>query len=134
MLYLSSILKSYLNSSSCCVLVEIHVVFEYNCLLYYTVNVCDSTPCKNGGTCSISGRSYMCSCRDGFSGNQCQGTVNTYLIMCFECKFEKKGKRSGLRIICLRKFVPLLLPRWTCKSNFKRANWQCFNHIRIGKQ
>ena len=69
----------YLSWNSCC---------EYNCVLYYSANICDSTPCKNGGTCSISGRSYTCSCRDGFSGNQCQGTFNTYFILCVDCKFK----------------------------------------------
>ena len=87
-------------SSSYCAWIQIHLVFEFKVMLcvnailccvwvqilYYSVNVCDSTPCKNGGTCSISGRSYTCSCRDGYSGNQCQGTFNIYFIMCFECQ------------------------------------------------
>ena len=66
-------------------------MFEYICLLYYSANICDSTPCKNGGTCSISGHTYTCSCQDGFYGNECQGTLNIYLIMSAS---KNKSKRS----------------------------------------
>ena len=52
-------------------------MFEYNCLLYYSVNICDSTPCKNGGKCIF----------------------NSFLIMCFECK-QSKSKRSWRNYSC----------------------------------
>ena len=40
-------------------------------------NVCDTSPCKNGGTCVVHfndlGR-YYCECRDWFDGENCEGT------------------------------------------------------------
>ena len=43
--------------------------------------VCLSDPCLNGGTCSVDGDDYECSCVNGFSGGRCQiftdaGTIN----------------------------------------------------------
>ena len=36
------------------------------------VNVCASSPCKNGGTCHDQINSFWCSCRGGWSGSTCQ--------------------------------------------------------------
>ena len=43
------------------------------CIIFLnTANVCDSSPCQNGGTCSVtSAGAWSCSCRPGYSGNAC---------------------------------------------------------------
>ena len=37
------------------------------------INMCESNPCTNGGTCSTMGSSYHCLCVEGFRGINCQG-------------------------------------------------------------
>merc|ERR1712212_379682 len=43
--------------------------------LFY-INECKSSPCKNGGTCTTSDGSYLCSCQDGWIGNNCNQDIN----------------------------------------------------------
>ena len=38
------------------------------------VTPCSSSPCQNGGTCSIDGSTYDCQCSADYSGNECQIT------------------------------------------------------------
>lgn len=33
---------------------------------------CESNPCLNGGTCRGYRRNYLCVCKEGFFGDQCQ--------------------------------------------------------------
>ena len=43
---------------------------------YYHVGPCASNPCKNGGTCSVKGRTtkkYQCKCKNGYYGKMCDG-------------------------------------------------------------
>jgi len=35
-------------------------------------DVCDNSPCENGGSCKEEGDSYSCTCVDGYEGDQCQ--------------------------------------------------------------
>lgn len=37
------------------------------------INLCESNPCSNGGTCSQFANSYHCLCVEGFRGINCQG-------------------------------------------------------------
>ena len=37
-----------------------------------TVDACASNPCKNGGTCTDQGTSYVCTCPPNYVGNNCQ--------------------------------------------------------------
>ena len=39
------------------------------------INLCESSPCINGGTCSTLGNSYHCLCVEGFRGLNCQGLL-----------------------------------------------------------
>lgn len=58
--------------------------FIYMCVSYRTViklcfhclcaeqDGCESDPCLNGGVCRGYRRNYLCVCKDGFFGDQCQ--------------------------------------------------------------
>ena len=39
------------------------------------LNECDSSPCKNGGTCHDGVDSYICFCNNGYTGDHCEGTL-----------------------------------------------------------
>ena len=46
--------------------------------LFYIISApCAVEPCTNGGVCSVSGDSYICTCPAGIGGPECQysGTV-----------------------------------------------------------
>ena len=36
------------------------------------VNPCDSSPCKNGGTCENDADSFSCNCTEKFEGSTCE--------------------------------------------------------------
>ena len=41
-------------------------------------DICATTPCQNGGVCSLSSTvaaGYICSCADGFSGDNCTVSI-----------------------------------------------------------
>ena len=45
-------------------------------------SVCLPNPCQNGGACQLSDDAtggYECSCRDGYTGNDCSEDVNECL-------------------------------------------------------
>ena len=52
------------------------VFISYLSSLAATWNACDSSPCKNGGTCVNSGDSYSCACADGFDSTNCDLNIN----------------------------------------------------------
>ena len=37
-------------------------------------NYCDIPLCRNGGTCTYEDDSYICTCKEGYIGNECEGT------------------------------------------------------------
>uniref|UniRef100_A0A8C7YEY0 Sushi, nidogen and EGF-like domain-containing protein 1 n=1 Tax=Oryzias sinensis TaxID=183150 RepID=A0A8C7YEY0_9TELE len=43
------------------------------------LNECLSQPCLNGGSCQNNVGSFLCTCKDGFSGNRCQLDTNECL-------------------------------------------------------
>ena len=59
-----------------------HVCLKYNKLLFvrpclyhkiiFCVDSCSDNPCRNGGTCRVDGSSYICNCRSGYVGRQCE--------------------------------------------------------------
>ena len=42
-------------------------------LLDFIVNSCTNQPCKNGGTCTVTGEgTYSCKCAEGYYGDSCE--------------------------------------------------------------
>ena len=37
---------------------------------------CNSSPCKNNGICKSTLNSYICSCKSGFNGINCENEAN----------------------------------------------------------
>lgn len=45
---------------------------RFECQLDTLVGACRNSPCRNGGSCSIKGSSYVCGCPSRFSGRHCE--------------------------------------------------------------
>ena len=39
--------------------------------IIYIDDPCQSNPCLNGGTCTMDGKDFACSCIDGYTGRKC---------------------------------------------------------------
>ena len=61
------------------------------------ITPCSSNPCQNDGTCDVSGTSYICNCRWGYSGSKCEFDS--------ECTYRQKNivKNVTVGITCYRK-------------------------------
>ncbi len=46
------------------------------------INECDSSPCKNGGTCTDQVAAFSCSCLDDFSGSTCEECKRPFCKTC----------------------------------------------------
>jgi hypothetical protein len=42
-----------------------------------TADPCASSPCQNGGQCSVSGTSFTCTCASGYEGSTCSTVTNS---------------------------------------------------------
>ena len=40
--------------------------------IFISETPCTNSPCRNGGSCTVSGGGYLCSCPSGFTGHQCK--------------------------------------------------------------
>ena len=52
------------------------------------VDLCENSPCKNGGTCEDHGSNFTCHCPPGYSGHNCSFKDDTYgrlLVSCPMC-------------------------------------------------
>ena len=50
-------------------------------------NPCDSSPCKNGGTCDNEGDSFLCNCAEDFEGETCEGILKASCTLFLEYFF-----------------------------------------------
>ena len=59
------------------------------------INECDSSPCKNGGSCYDGLNDYFCLCPVGYRGLNCEGECfgnlnkgyGSVLFLCKDCLF-----------------------------------------------
>ena len=67
------------------ILVKIPLIYGH---LFLDKNPCDPNPCHNGGACSQQGEHYKCTCRRGYTGEQCKSKTmcvieqDTFLSQC----------------------------------------------------
>ena len=58
------------------------------------INLCQSSPCLNGGTCSsISNTQFSCSCALGYQGSNCQ--LCNFKFYFFKFNLEKNIKKNN---------------------------------------
>ena len=63
--------------------------------------ICTPTTCQNGGTCSVDGLSFMCTCPDGFSGDFCESSLDTghcHQIDCSDFGGHKAGECTDCNV------------------------------------
>jgi hypothetical protein len=71
-----------------------YVLFYVNLLsdcftgIIETYSACANTPCLNGGTCTIVGSSYQCTCPSGYYGAQCQSSSGKKYFFKMNFMFE----------------------------------------------
>nr|XP_014344997.1 PREDICTED: kinesin heavy chain-like [Latimeria chalumnae] len=90
------------------------------------VRWCDSSPCKNGGTCWQTGISYRCECKSGWTGLYCdvpsvscevaakQQEVFTRAPAVFGCEAEDSEQKGRRSTTCLRR-INLMIDNWGCQ-------------------
>lgn len=44
----------------------------------FVATPCSNDPCLNGGTCTVEGSAFRCSCTPRYTGNSCEGWPLTY--------------------------------------------------------
>ncbi|KAJ8031546.1 Neurogenic locus notch-like protein 1 [Holothuria leucospilota] len=49
-------------------------------------NPCNSFPCRNGGSCILDHSGFICLCREGFGGINCEQTSGNFLDLCENSK------------------------------------------------
>lgn len=64
------------------------------------INECDSSPCKNGGTCADGINSYSCDCVPGYMGSNCEigNNYNSYSKKHLQCNISPKFSHDLGRI------------------------------------
>ena len=53
--------------------------------LFLEIQPCQSNPCENGGTCSMSGNLYNCACSAGYTGFQCASMKACFILKQLFC-------------------------------------------------
>jgi len=63
---------------------------KYRKFLFFVnlVNKCASSPCQHGGTCENQVLGYTCTCKPGYSGNNCQTGMSIYTHTDSERKYR----------------------------------------------
>ncbi len=45
------------------------------------IDECSSSPCQNGGACADGVDSYVCTCQDGYDGDDCENSKSFFEII-----------------------------------------------------
>ena len=65
-------------------------------LFFPDINECTNNPCKNGATCVNLDGSYLCDCKSGYTGNNCEsGERNvsfSFYILSFSLPFTERAQ------------------------------------------
>ena len=69
------------------------------------INECSSLPCQNGGTCVNMPGSYLCRCRTGYSGTNCDTSKNCMAVPHSKGALPYNDEQYWLQ-------RPLFLPAW----------------------
>ena len=69
------------------------------------INECSSLPCQNGGTCVNMPGSYLCRCRTGYSGTNCDTSKNCMAVPHSKGALPYNDEQHWLQ-------RPLFLPAW----------------------
>ena len=57
-------------------------------------SICTPTTCQNGGTCSLDGLSFKCTCPDGFTGDLCETSADITHCHQMDCS-DFGGHKAG---------------------------------------
>ena len=88
-------------------------LFEKSCLflsaLHTVRDLCRKNPCKNGGICWMTGKDYRCSCKPGYSGENCESTYSVVHLV-----LDELDLKFSLLAFCIGEaptVVPTILPK-----------------------
>ena len=58
------------------------IFFMITCLISSDIDECTSAPCNNNGSCEDLTRGYRCTCKQGYTGVNCEtGKLSFYIVI-----------------------------------------------------
>ena len=72
-------------------------MFKFLYFIYIDINECSSEPCLNGGSCEDEEDGYVCTCADGYTGDECQFGTLEYRCVFFSIKYSIIPNEAVLR-------------------------------------
>ena len=96
----------YISIIGCLIIFGIFFAVIFGSNVSASANLCETSPCVNGGKCTPDGASYKCSCTSFFTGPTCSEDVNE----CSTANFCQNGgtctnKICGLDCACVGNYI-----------------------------